>query len=85
MVGLEDRQLRVRVDAGRAEQPLLGADQRKVAPGGGAATGGQLRLTEPGDVLGERLPLGQPAPARDRLGQVSARGGEAGEAGFGGG
>src|SRR5215207_2389705 len=72
VIGLEERDLRVGVDAGAGEQPPLGPDQREVAARGGRAAGGQLGLAEADHVLRQRQPGGQHAPAADRSAEVPA-------------
>ena len=67
VVGLEDRELDVDVDARRAQQLLLGVDEREVAPRRVGPAGGELRLAERDHVLGQRQPCRRPgAAARDR-------------------
>ena len=57
MVGLEQREVDVGVDPARAQQALLGADEREVAAPGGGPPGGELGVAERDDVLGQRQPL----------------------------
>src|SRR5689334_2366349 len=46
VVALEDRELRVRVDAGAREQPLLHPHEREIPTGGPDAPGRELRLAQ---------------------------------------
>ena len=74
MVGLEQRELDVGVDAAAREQPSLDADEREVATRGDRAAGGELGLAERDDVLRQREALDRRAEATDRAGEVAARG-----------
>ena len=65
MVGLEDRELDVGVDARRVQQLLLGADERERLPRRGLAPGGEFRLAERDHVLGQREPLDELAQPVD--------------------
>ena len=71
MVGLEDRQLGVGVDAAGGQQALLGAHEREVARRGHAAAGDLLQLTQGDHVLGQREPRDDSAHARDGAAQVA--------------
>ena len=66
MIGLEERELPVGVDAAGAEQAPLGGHERQVVPGCARAARRELGLAERDDVLGERESLDDAPQAPDR-------------------
>jgi hypothetical protein len=72
VIGLEERQLDVGIDAGALLERDLGAHERVAALRGGAVAGGRLRLAEGDDVLRKRELRDDALQPRDRRPQPAA-------------
>jgi hypothetical protein len=82
VLGLEEREVHVRVDPRGAQQSLLRAHQGERPPSLHDAAGRELGLAERDDVLGQREPRDDSLESLDGRAEVPVRGVDAREAGL---